>query len=514
MGRETWTALEGVRWLIARVGLAASPFLSPDLARDRRGHFATAGSRLARESGFAALLGRADSVAMAGARRGRRRGRGTNPVAGRRPGRLVLVARPRGRPRRGDRRPGDGSGGRRRDRRALRDTAAGRASAAHCRVERLPATATGKRDRMAAEALFARGHRPDERVPAGLKTALLFPGQGSQSVGMRARLGPCSAAQDDLFARAERVFGSDLGRLIDEGPEAELTRTPNAQLRVLVLDTAHAGGLRERHRGRRGPGHSLGEYAALVVAGALDFGDAVRVVRARGRAMEEAALRTPRRMVAVLKAPPGRCATSSRSAERAGDRGSRTTTVPTRSSCRASARRSKRRSMRSGNGGSAGRCRSPSPRRSTASLMAPAAEALARSWTGSRSGAARGVHRQRHRRAGNPTRREFVRSSCNRSSRRSAGRTRCARRWRWGRAVPVESGPGSVLAALAKRIAPPGTPIATRRRSCRADDPAARPVSRAGAAQSNRLQPGVLHPGRSPVPAACRYSTDAEAGPD
>ena len=140
--------------------------------------------------------------------------------------------------------------------------------------------------------------------PAGLKTALLFPGQGSQSVGMRARLGVRSAAQDDLFARAERVLGFDLGRLIDEGPEAELTRTPNAQPALLAMDVAHAEGLRARGVAADVVlGHSLGEYAALVVAEALDFDDAVRLVRARGRAMEDAALRTPGRMVAVLKAP-------------------------------------------------------------------------------------------------------------------------------------------------------------------------------------------------------------------
>jgi [acyl-carrier-protein] S-malonyltransferase len=139
---------------------------------------------------------------------------------------------------------------------------------------------------------------------SGLKTALLFPGQGSQSVGMRQKLGARSAVQDEIFARTERVLGFDLARLVDAGSEAELTRTPNAQPALLAMDVAHAEGLRARGIVPDVVlGHSLGEYAALVVAGALGFEDAVRLVRARGRLMEEAAQRTPGRMVAVLKAP-------------------------------------------------------------------------------------------------------------------------------------------------------------------------------------------------------------------
>ncbi|MBI5501365.1 MAG: ACP S-malonyltransferase [Deltaproteobacteria bacterium] len=147
------------------------------------------------------------------------------------------------------------------------------------------------------------GERRDAAGEGG-GTAFLFPGQGSQSVGMRARLGPRSKAQDELFERAEAVLGFALGRLIDEGPEPELTRTSNAQPALLVMDLAHAEGLRAR--GLEADvvlGHSLGEYAALVHAGALAFEDAVRVVRARGRVMEEAARRTPGRMAAVIKVP-------------------------------------------------------------------------------------------------------------------------------------------------------------------------------------------------------------------
>ena len=136
------------------------------------------------------------------------------------------------------------------------------------------------------------------------RTAFLFPGQGSQSVGMRAGLGPLRPAQRELFEQAEALLGLPLVRLIDEGPETELTRTSNAQPALLVMDLAHAEGARAA--GREADvvlGHSLGEYAALVWAGALAFADALRLVRVRGRLMEEAVERTPGRMVAVLKVP-------------------------------------------------------------------------------------------------------------------------------------------------------------------------------------------------------------------
>ena len=298
--------------------------------------------------------------------------------------------------------------------------------------------------------------------PAGLKTALLFPGQGSQSVGMRARLGPCSAAQDDLFAQAEQVLGFDLGRLIDEGPEAELTRTPNAQSALLVLDTAHAGGLRERGIVADVVlGHSLGEYAALVVAGALDFGDAVRVVRARGRAMEEAALRTPGRMVAVLKAPLEALRDVVEECRTKGVIGIANYNGPDQvvlsGECAAiEAAIDAIRERRLGravplNVAAAFHC----------PLMAPAAEAsraeLVRveSWetrgvviknvTGGRGSDAARIREKIVQQIVSPVRWE---ESMRRALELGVGRF-------------VESGPGSVLAALAKRIAQAGTPIAT-----------------------------------------------------
>ncbi|MBN1774562.1 MAG: ACP S-malonyltransferase [Deltaproteobacteria bacterium] len=139
------------------------------------------------------------------------------------------------------------------------------------------------------------------------RTAFLFPGQGSQFVGMRAGLGSLQPAQRKLFEQAEALLGLPLHRLIDEGPEAELTRTSNAQPALLVMDLAHAEGARAAGRVADVVlGHSLGEYAALVWAGTLALDDALRLARARGRLMEEAVERTPGRMVAVLKVPTDR----------------------------------------------------------------------------------------------------------------------------------------------------------------------------------------------------------------
>jgi len=132
--------------------------------------------------------------------------------------------------------------------------------------------------------------------------AFLFPGQGSQVVGMRLKLGRPQPEQQALFEQADTVLGFALTRLIDEGPQTELTRTSNAQPALLALDVAHAYGLRAR--GIEADvvlGHSLGEYAALVWAGVLVFPDALRLVRERGRLMEQAAGRTPGRMAAVIR---------------------------------------------------------------------------------------------------------------------------------------------------------------------------------------------------------------------
>ncbi len=139
----------------------------------------------------------------------------------------------------------------------------------------------------------------------GDTTVYMFPGQGSQSVGMRNRLGGLSDGQRELFIEADGILGFSLGELIDNGPEEELTRTANAQPALLVMDIAFARGLDDR--GEKADivmGHSLGEYAALVHSGVIPFGDAVRIVRRRGELMESAVTDTPGKMAAVIGAEP------------------------------------------------------------------------------------------------------------------------------------------------------------------------------------------------------------------
>jgi [acyl-carrier-protein] S-malonyltransferase len=125
-----------------------------------------------------------------------------------------------------------------------------------------------------------------------MSVAWLFPGQGSQAVGMAKDVLEASPAARAVFARVDLALGEPLSRLILEGPEADLTLTTNAQPALVATSAAILAAIRERIPGLPDPafaaGHSLGEYSALVAADALTLEDAVRLVRARGRAMQDA----------------------------------------------------------------------------------------------------------------------------------------------------------------------------------------------------------------------------------
>ena len=137
------------------------------------------------------------------------------------------------------------------------------------------------------------------------KTVFMFPGQGSQSVGMRDKLGLALESQQHWFTEADQILGYELTRLIDQGPEEELTRTSNAQPALLATGVAFGTALMEKgYTPDIVMGHSLGEYSALVCAGVLSYTDALRLVRTRGILMEQAVVDTPGKMAAVIGADP------------------------------------------------------------------------------------------------------------------------------------------------------------------------------------------------------------------
>jgi [acyl-carrier-protein] S-malonyltransferase len=134
--------------------------------------------------------------------------------------------------------------------------------------------------------------------------AWLFPGQGTQKVGMGRALFEASASARAIFERADASLGFSLSRLCFEGPQEELTLTANAQPAILTTSVAALAALREARPDLPDPafaaGHSLGEYSALVAAQALRLEDAVRLVRIRGEAMQEAVPPGAGAMAAIL----------------------------------------------------------------------------------------------------------------------------------------------------------------------------------------------------------------------
>lgn len=135
--------------------------------------------------------------------------------------------------------------------------------------------------------------------------AVLFPGQGSQAVGMGKTLLERSAAAKRTYDEADEALGFSLSQTILQGPADELKRTATTQPAIVTTSIAAWRALQEAgafatHQPAFAAGHSLGEYAALVAAGALSFADAVRAVRARGSFMQEAVPEGVGAMAAVL----------------------------------------------------------------------------------------------------------------------------------------------------------------------------------------------------------------------
>jgi len=133
------------------------------------------------------------------------------------------------------------------------------------------------------------------------KIALVFPGQGSQQVGMGRDFWEQVPEARSVFEEASGSLGMDLAHLCFEGPEDALTLTANAQPAILTVSmAAFAAFQREGLRFDYVAGHSLGEYSALVAAGSLRFDDAIRAVRKRGEFMQEAVEPGAGAMAAVL----------------------------------------------------------------------------------------------------------------------------------------------------------------------------------------------------------------------
>ena len=138
--------------------------------------------------------------------------------------------------------------------------------------------------------------------------AYVFPGQGSQVVGMGRALAETSPAAAAVFRAADEALGEPISRIAWDGPEDDLNRTENAQPALLAASIAYLAAVREQWAELEidapapafAAGHSMGQYSALVAAGALDLADAVRLVRERGRQMQASGAGREGRMAAII----------------------------------------------------------------------------------------------------------------------------------------------------------------------------------------------------------------------
>jgi [acyl-carrier-protein] S-malonyltransferase len=155
----------------------------------------------------------------------------------------------------------------------------------------------------------------DQEIKPWHKLAIIFPGQGSQHVGMGERLAKASRAARDVFKRADEVLEARLSKLCFEGPADELESTINQQPATFVTSIAWLAALRERWAAldrKIEPhifaGHSMGEFTAAVAAGSLSFDEGLRLVRERGVLMDEAGREFPGGMASILGLPEDKVA--------------------------------------------------------------------------------------------------------------------------------------------------------------------------------------------------------------